>query len=408
MARSRDEQDRTRHRPRRIIVAILLGAAGLLGGAASLAVTMKARDPSMAHRLAPWDGRITAQVARDELAAETASASQRGATALSQKALRQDPTAVTAASTLGLVRSVRGEIAGARRLMHYAERLSRRDLATQIWAIEDAVSRDDIQEALDHYDIALRTSRQAPAILFPVLASAIGDADVRRSLVGRLATGPLWQGSFLDYASTTAPDPRATAQLFAMIGRPALPPSEGARAALLTRLVDTGAYDLAWRYYATLRPGVVPAASRDPRFTAGLATPLPFDWILGTNSGIAATFLDGRDASFDFAAPPSVGGTLLQQLQVLPTGRYRLLGHSRGIDEPSDTTPFWILSCRGSVELGRVTVPRSATAGGTFKGQFTVPANCPVQVLALVARPSSKVVGLSGQITDVVLRPIGQ
>lgn len=392
----------------RIVVAALLGAAGLLGGAASLAATMKAHDADMAHRLAPWDGRITAQLARDKLTVEPASVSQTSVTTLSQKALRQDPTAVAAASTLGLVKSVRGEVAGARRLMRYAQRLSRRDLATQIWAIEDAVSRDSVQEALDHYDIALRTSREASAILFPVLASAMGDADVRRSLVDRLAMRPLWQGSFLDYASTSASDPRATAQLFAMIDRPALPPSDAAKAALLTRLIDAGAHDLAWRYYTMLRPGVIPAQSRDPRFTAGLTMPLPFDWLAGTDSGIAATFLNGKDASFDFAAPPSVGGTLLQQLQVLPAGRYRLYGHSRGMEEPSETAPFWSLSCQGSVELGRVTMPRSATANGTFEGQFTVPANCPIQVLALVARPSSKVVGLSGQITDVVLRPIGQ
>ena len=406
--RDRAEQRRVRHWFRRIIVAVLLGIAALLGGAASLAATMKMRDPATAHRLAPWDGRITAQLARDELTGEMASASQMAALKLSRSALRQDPTAVAAASTLGLVRSIQGEVVGARRLMRYAQRLSRRDLATQIWAIEDAVSRQDIREALDHYDIALRTGRQASTILFPVLASAIDHPDVRRALVSRLALHPLWQGSFLDYASTSAPNPRATTQLFAMIHRPALPPSESAKAALITRLVDAGDLDWAWQYYAMQRPGAVPTASRDPHFTAAHAMPLPFDWMVGTGSGIAATFLDGRDASFDFAASSSVGGTLLQQSQVLPVGRYRFSGHSREMDEPSETAPFWRLSCGSGVELGRITIPRSVTAGGAFEGQFTVPVSCPVQTLALVARPSSKVVGLSGRITDVFLRPISQ
>lgn len=389
--------------PRRIVAATFLAAAGLAGCAGSLAASLKARDPDTAHRIAPWDGRITALAARARLTIDADGIAQLEAIALSRQALRQDPTTVAAASTLGILHSVRGDVVGARKLMRYAERLSRRDLATQMWAIEEAVARADVPGALDHYDTALRTSKQAPGILFPVLAAAIGDSDVRRSLIQQLADRPPWQSVFLDYAASNA-DPRAVVQLFAAVPRLASLPSNGANAALLTRLVNVGSHDLAWRYYVRLRPGTDRTTSRDPRFTADLAAPLPFDWIAGTDPGIAAT-LQGGGNGFDFAAPPSVGGTLLYQLQALPAGRYRLTGRSRGIDEPSETAPFWSLSCRNGVELGRVAMPASAQARGAFYGSFIVPAGCPVQVLALVARPSIKVAGLAGQIINVVLQP---
>lgn len=392
------------HRSRRIAAAALLAAAGVAACAGSLAASLRSRDPVAAHRLAPWDGRLTALAGRALLTADADASARREAAALSRRALRQDPTTVAAASTLGLVRSIDGDAADARRVMRYAERLSRRDLATQVWAIEDAVGRGDVAGALGHYDTALRTSGQAAGILFPVLATAIDNADVRASLVRRLADRPLWQGGFLDYAAVNAPDPRAVARLFAAIRPPALPPSAGAHAALLTRLVDNGAPDLAWRYYARLRPGADRARSRDPGFAVALAAPFPFDWVVGTDPGIVAVLRGGGEA-FDFAAPPSVSGTLLYQLQALPAGRYRLTGHSRGVDEPDETAPFWSLSCRNGVELGRVAVTASARAGGGFNGTVTVPAGCPVQVLALIARPSSKVAGLSGQIVDVALQP---
>ena len=43
-------------------------------------------------------------------------------------------------------------------LFHFASSLSRRDVPTQLWLIEDAVRKNDIPGALSHYDAALRSS----------------------------------------------------------------------------------------------------------------------------------------------------------------------------------------------------------------------------------------------------------
>ncbi|MDT9096849.1 hypothetical protein RSW32_26335, partial [Escherichia coli] len=72
-----------------------------------------------------------------------------------------------------------GDVGAARRLFAYGQRLSRRDNSTQLWAIEDAVARNDIPDVLRHYDVALRTSPNLADILYPVLASASADPAIR-------------------------------------------------------------------------------------------------------------------------------------------------------------------------------------------------------------------------------------
>src|SRR3546814_1290750 len=69
----------------------------------------------------------------------------------------------------------RGDQAKGERLLAYSQKLSRRDLRTQLMAIELAVAQGDISGALRHYDIALRTKKNAPELLFPVLTSALPD-----------------------------------------------------------------------------------------------------------------------------------------------------------------------------------------------------------------------------------------
>lgn len=96
---------------------------------------------------------------------------------------------------------------------------------------------------------------------------------------------------------------------------------------------------------------------------------------------------------------------MLQQLQLLPPGSYRLSGHTIGIEQPAGALPYWTLRCQDGRELGRVEVPNSGVANGNFTGTFSVPAGCPVQTLVLMARSSDAIAGQSGQIDRAALMP---
>lgn len=379
------------------VVAAGLGCVSLAFSAAQLAV---AKDPALAYRLAPYDGRITGAYATTLAGPDATPQDRARADALSRQALRQDPMAVAAAATLGMNASFRNDAAAARRYFAYAQKLSRRDVRTQLFMIEDAVQREDIPGALHQYDITLRVFPTLSDVLYPVLASASATPVIRQELVKTLAGKPAWAESFVNFVAGNSTDPRSTATLFVGLDRVGVAIPETARAGALNALISAGQTDQAWAYYRSIRPGADRRRSRDPRFAATLETPTPFDWTPVNAGGLSTTIQGGI---FDFAAPASFGGPMLQQAQLLPPGTYRLTGHSIGIEQVPGALPYWTLRCQNGVELGRVEVPASGVAGGNFTGLFTVPAGCPLQTLILTARPSDAVSGLSGQFDRVEL-----
>ncbi|HCB75835.1 MAG TPA: hypothetical protein DEP91_06630 [Sphingomonas bacterium] len=389
--------------------ALALVAAGLawISVSHSLALILKDKVPAHAHALAPWDGQITARLAGQRFVETQEGGIDSQTAQLARQALRQDPMAISALSTLGLQAQLRQDIAAARRLFAYSQRLSRRDLQTQLWAIEDSVARGDIPAVLSHYDIALRTSRNAPDLLFPVLGSAIEDQAIRTSLARMLLTRPAWSLAFVSYAAESSVDANATASLLASLVRGGYRVPDAAVAQTIDKLISAGAIDAAWRFYQVARGAVDRRRSRDPRFESEFTTPSVFDWQTPDTVGVSSSIQRGqRGGMVEFGAPPSVGGPVLQQRQFLPPGRYRLSGRSVAIDQNVSALPFWTLVCANGRSLGRVVVPPSPNRGGTFEGIFSVPADCPSQTLSLVLQPSDDIAGVSGRIERAQLEPL--
>lgn len=402
----------TRHRsPFAWTVRLALATvAGTIGYAAVLqafaAVDLHAGDSRQAYLLAPRDGRIMAALSRDLFADGAEGADRDRARTLARAALQREPTAIAAVTTLGLDASTRGQTAEARRLLAYAQSLSRRDFQTQIWALEDAVAQGNVPAALHAYDVALRTSKRAGDLLFPVLGSAISDPAIRRSLVQTLAREPNWRHAFVEYVGESGDDPVATAQLYRELRARHIAVSDQAQAAVIGKLIGKGSYEDAWSFYASTAPGADRRRSRDPSFTALPKVPSPFDWTLLGGDGVNASFQQGdRGGIFDFSLPGGVGAPLLQQVQVLPPGQYVLRGRSATVDQPAASLPYWTLSCLNGREIGRVPVTNSAQQGGRFEGSFTVTADCPVQILTLTAQPSYAPTGAVGQIEAALLQP---
>ena len=388
----------------RVLLAALIALTGGLAIARTLGSTIRTSDPARAHGLSLKDGRITAVYAASLAGAEATAQQRRVADRWARDALRQDPTAVIAASTLGLNAQVRGDVATARRFFTYSETLSRRDLQTQLWAVENAVAGGNIAQALRHYDVALRTSRIAADLMFPVMASAISDATISDALARTLATRPPWAENFIDHAASNAPDSRAAVRLLARLRQLDMPVSQEVQAGVIGRLLDQEHVADAWSFYASIRPRATRIASRDPRFTADVSAPSRFDWMAINDGGVSAVLQQGNGGGvLDFSVGPGAAGVVLQQVQVLPPGRYRLRGHSVGIAQAPGAQPYWQLICRDGRELGRIPVPNSDVAGGMFGGDVQVTNACPVQTLALIARPSDAMAGVTGQIDRVQL-----
>lgn len=391
----------------RVGLALAATALGTWLITQSLAYTERGVAPEIAHRLAPNDGRLTALLSEKMSNPSATPAEREKADELARLALRQDPTAVAAVATLGIDRQIKGDTRGAKRAFAYAQMLSRRDLRTQLWAIEDAVSRGDVGAALKQYDITLRTSSYGPDLLFPVLTTAIADPAIRIALIRTLAAKPAWTPAFIEYVAESTSDPRTVFELFNGLRRAGVPISGNAQGVLIRALLDAKLYDQAWAYYTTLRPGSARRMSRDPRFAADINIASPLDWAVVNDGGTSTSIQhNGKTGVFDFSVSPSLSGLMLRQTQLLPAGSYLLRGHSLNVDQPTDSRPYWTLTCQDGRELGRVELPNSAQAGGNFSGRFDVPPGCPMQYLSLQARPSDTVGGVTGQIDHVQLAPM--
>lgn len=382
---------------------------GMLGYGAVTHATANALRSSAAERayaLAPYDARLAAQLAAALSVPGGGEADRARAERLAREALRGDATAVAAVTTLGINSELRKDARSARRLFDYSAALSRRDLPTRLWMIETAVAKGDIPEAVRHYDIALRTSRSAPDLLWPVLAGALSEPAIRNELVRTLGRRPAWSENFIPYVALQAPDTLATARFFAQLRRARVPVAADANAAVISRLVVDRQYDAAWHFYSLGNPGVDRSRSRDPRFTSANPAPSLFDWQAVNENGVTATIERGQSGGiFDFATAPSIGGPVLRQMQSLPPGSYRITGHSIGIDLPAGSPAYWSLTCIDDKALGRIAVPNSSMAEGKFVGDVTVPAGCRVQTLALIVPPTNRISGGSGQIDHVQLEP---
>lgn len=404
---------RRRRSPRewagRIALACGVAVLGYQSVTFSVAQVAARSQPQIADARISYDGRLSAAHAAALITPDMTADGRARAGALSRAALSRDPTSVSAAATLGVVTLARNNTADARRLLAYAQMLSRRNVPTQLWSIQDAVARDDVPGALRWYDITLRTKPDLSDVLYPVLGQASHDPTIRTALARTLAGKPLWAESYIGYAAAQKDNPQSTAALFVELRARSVIIPASAQASVINVLLDGGNVGEAWRYYAAIRLGATRTRARDPRFTAMLDTPSTFDWLPLSDNSIATSIQRTRNGGmFEFSAPASIGGAVLQQVQLLPAGIYRLSGHSDGIAQDARALPYWTLTCRADGrELGRVAVPNSAQAGGNFTGMLTVPANCPVQTLTLFAQASDAIGGTSGQIDRVVLAPAG-
>ncbi len=391
----------------RLTLAGILAVLGVGSLADTLANVIVKFDPNRAHSLSPGDGKIAAKLAALKFKISPASAEQSEPAQLSRKALLQDATSVEALTVLGLQAQLRNDTEQARRYFVLSLAMSRRELAPRIWAIEEAIGRGDIHQALANYDIALKTSASASELLFPILTTAIAEPKIRKVLLGRLESKPAWGVNFIRFVAPSMINPTATVLFFDEGKARGLPILDADRAKLVNALLGNGRFNEAWQYYTSFRVDADRTHSRDAKFAIPTTESTLYDWTVPDGAEAASSIVwDEKGGVVDFFAPPSVGGVLLQQIQVLPPGRYRLLGHSIGIEQSSNAAPYWSLKCREGQELGRVAVPNSSQSRGNFTGLFTVPQGCKVQTLSLVARPTGDLVGLAGQIDFAQISPI--
>lgn len=385
-------------------VGIMAIGIAYVAGAQALADVAKAVRPDQAFALAPWDGQIGARYARSLIPTTIDKARLNRADRAARYALQREPLALDAITTLGFDAQTQGNERLARRYLSLAQHMSRRDLAIQLWAIEDSVSRGNVAEAVANYDIALRTKRDARKILYPVLASAIADAGVADAMTRTLATRPYWAPDFIFFLAKEGTDPEAAARLFDRLAAAHVAIAPEARTVLVENLISKGDFEHAWASYLKDHPTADRRQSRDPHFTNDQDSRSSFDWQLLGDAGSTSIERGSTGNVLSFSIPTGSGGLLARQMQLLPPGSYLLRSVHSGIDGSASNRPIWDLSCRDGRMIGHMPLAGSEQGENATAARLTVPAGCSVQWLSLIAPPSDG--NIRGEVIDVSLKPI--
>lgn len=376
---------------------ILIAAAGLLiwiSVGVTLTLATAKENPERALAWWPWGAASQAALA-NRLAADPKAgpAELERAAMLAHSALRREPVNVDAARTLALIAARQKNGGEADKWFAITERLSRRDLTTQLWMIEKAVRDGNIRLALRHYDRALRTSRRAPDLLLPTLVAASDDPQIAKPLTELLSTRPAWWKQFLALA---VKEVKSSNVLVEFGQRIRLNPDDAEEAGfavqILGRLIRDGRYTQAFDYYSTIRGRApsAPALLRDGGFDRN-SIALPFEWSLHDELNLSATreLFGPGDTRLVLRASGGRGGEIARQILVLPPGRYTLSGRAADTGGSRLSQPTLEVRCMESRELSSTALPAAGVNAVDFRFPFVIPASgCRAQSLIIKTAPA--------------------
>jgi hypothetical protein len=372
-----------------VVAAIIAALAIWLTLAVSIASILGDSLPRVALRWAPFDARTMAGIAEDTVMTSADPQKADRAAALAKRALQRDPTVIPAWRTIGLALAARGREEDAGRLMAFTHRLSRRDLPTELWLIEDSVRRNDVDGALRHYDTALRTSSEAGEILLPIMVAALDKQELVKPIAALVADDPPWAPGFFDYLTRQPPRGDNAAALLDLVRKDGYSAPMPNASQLPQLLVQRGEFAAAYKAYRVLQQGDRTITDANDQFAKSPKV-IPFDWNLAATSDVRAE-PQLRNESDRFAALHVLAGngaidTAARKLAMLHPGQY-VLAAAIDSEGAAPESLRWSVRCASTdTTLLVADVTPKSPGRKTWALRFEVPAQCPAQWLELSVR----------------------
>lgn len=391
----------------RIALCSIVGLAGAwLALALAISGVTRIKAPQTALAFMPSESTALAAQA-DQLFFASPTNPPLKAPQLALKALEEQAINAKALRLLGYAADARGNDVEAERYVRMAARLSRREPGAQLWLIETSARNGDVAQTLIHYDIALRTKPDTQAVLFPRLLSAIDDPDIRTALKPYIRASNGWAPAFLFFANANSNNLPTLVDLVLETG--GLNDKESAKnqeLGLLGRLVAESYFNEARRLYLQM-PGARPAgltnagfdaSDRDARFGA-MGWQLIDDPDAGGGFGGKA---NERLTSLSIFANSATTRPVASKLLYLKPGNYLFSARLSKLDRGDGGFLRWQLRCPAIPAAPVWTID---SINVSFRASFTIPANCPVQFLDLIASGGKGQTGLEATVASVAITP---
>ena len=372
---------------RRVLLTVVSAILAALAGKDAALAYWRIQDQTVASAPKALAGDPMLNVRRAEsylsnpgLFAARADAVSRNARA----ALRSEPLDAMALRQLGVAAARQQADAGASPLA-LAERISRRDLPGQILLIEKSAQDGDVAAVLAHYDRALLTYPTSDQHLFPVLAKALSDAEIRSAL-GKYATRA-WTRDFLGKAIDLGSDPAAVTGLLADL-RVQLSPrdTQTIATALIGQLMARGQYADVRDLVRQMPGGALQLIDRIAFSTETSNSRLaPLSWTFVNDDGFE-TALDGT-GGLAIRVSSEKTGMAAQRVTLLAPARYQLTQSVSYVSGNPRAALSWEVRCLGDASSGPILQQLLPVADGdkTYRSTFTVPQTCTAQSWQLMA-----------------------
>lgn len=307
------------------------------------------------------------------------------------RVLARNPLEADAVRIAALSKLASGaDIAAVQSLMTLGERVSARDLPTQLWLLENAVIRDDVPGTLQHYDRALSVHPKIRPQLYALLAGALDDAGIRRALAPYVRNDRPWAYEYVGYAVDKTPNTAYVADLLRLSGGSRSVPSQRPlETMMLNKLVAKGQIDVAWGYAQRMASSDVSrSALRD--FALSPATMdaelRPFTWSIVEDLTIRTSF--NPEDGLNVAAGSGIKAVAADRVMTLRPGRWRF---AQRVDLPR-LSPMadaaWSATCLtqgASREIWRQTVPQQPGTQ-THSATIVIPTDCRATRFRLTVR----------------------
>lgn len=319
---------------------------------------------------------------------------------ISREALVDRPLNPLAIRILGYVADGTAQQKKANQLIELASSLSRRDLGTQLWLIENRIQREDLRGSLENYDIALRTSADGRKLLFPILVNGLEDLSIRAEFARYVRQNPPWLSDFFGQAIASGKRPDIIAQT--IVGAGGLPPGKAFRdldTQMISHLASAREFATLEDYYRHLR-GVSLESLRSLSFDRASIDPhfAPVTWELFQSSGLVSSFdiePNRKRAVMHVIADSGSLGTVARKVLFMPSGRYSIAVRNHMHDVANDAYMRLVLECWGTERLSSAAfeIPMNADSG-RHRFFFDVPEHCPTQILLVTVAGGIRLQGV--------------
>ena len=389
------------------IFALIVFAAigGWLSFSLALSGVMRNKNPAVALKFMPEESGALAARA-DHIYFENPKNPPAAGRILAINALRAQAINPRALRVLGYYEEAIGDKSVAGPLIREAAKLSRREPGAQLWLIDASVRLGKPQEALNHYDILLRTKPSSQNILFDRLIAAIEFPEIQSGLKPYFRSQTTWPVQFLAYATAKGNNLPALVNVLTVTG--GLKDSEIVREqyrVLLLNLVDKQHYFDARRLYLELLKAD-PTLLTDPRFNSADVTGKygPIGWTMSVEPDAGGGFSQrSKDASpaLTVFADTSATRRVANRLLFLKPGNYIFTAQLADVHIGEGGFIRWGLLC--PTQQSQPLNWTQDSVGSSITGHFQITANCPVQQLNLTLAGGTAKTGTEATITSVVL-----